>query len=88
MPFVSLRRLGRDPFVVGAAALCVLPLIFYAIPVVPMQAKGIFAGHLADPMFIALALPAVLLLILPLVILAVLIRLLPPWEAQQHGKGA
>ncbi len=34
------------------------------------------------------ALPAVLLLILPLVILAVLIRLLPPWEAQQHGKGA
>ena len=34
------------------------------------------------------ALPAVLLLILPFVILAVLIRLLPPWEAQQHGKGA
>jgi len=34
------------------------------------------------------ALPAVLLLILPFVILAVLIRLLPPWESQQHGKGA
>jgi Ni/Fe-hydrogenase subunit HybB-like protein len=33
-------------------------------------------------------LPAVLLLILPFVILAVLIRLLPPWEAQQHDKGA
>ncbi len=33
-------------------------------------------------------LPAALLLILPLVILAVLIRLLPPWQAQQHGKGA
>ena len=31
---------------------------------------------------------AVLLLILPFVILAVLIRLLPPWEAQQHGEGA
>ena len=29
------------------------------------------------------ALPAVLLLILPFVILAVLIRLLPPWEAQK-----
>jgi len=34
------------------------------------------------------ALPAVLLLILPLVILAALIRLLPPWEAQQRGEGA
>ncbi len=34
------------------------------------------------------ALPAVLLLILPLVILAALIRLLPPWEAQQDVKGA
>ena len=34
------------------------------------------------------ALPAVLLLILPFVILAVLIRLLPPWEAQRHGEGA
>ncbi len=33
-------------------------------------------------------LPAVLLLILPFVILAVLIRLLPPWETQQHGKRA
>jgi Ni/Fe-hydrogenase subunit HybB-like protein len=30
-------------------------------------------------------LPAALLLILPFVILAVLIRLLPPWTAQQHG---
>jgi Ni/Fe-hydrogenase subunit HybB-like protein len=33
-------------------------------------------------------LPAVLLLILPFVILAVLIRLLPPWRPQPHGKGA
>jgi Ni/Fe-hydrogenase subunit HybB-like protein len=33
-------------------------------------------------------LPAALLLILPFVILAVLIRLLPPWEGQQHGEGA
>ena len=33
-------------------------------------------------------LPAALLLILPFVILAVLIRLLPPWEAPQHGTGA
>jgi Ni/Fe-hydrogenase subunit HybB-like protein len=33
-------------------------------------------------------LPAVLLLILPFVILAVLIRILPPWQARQHGTGA
>jgi Ni/Fe-hydrogenase subunit HybB-like protein len=32
-------------------------------------------------------LPAVLLLILPLVILAVLIRLLPPWSAEQRHSG-
>jgi Ni/Fe-hydrogenase subunit HybB-like protein len=32
-------------------------------------------------------LPAALLLILPLVILAVLIRLLPPWEASHQGTG-
>jgi predicted membrane protein len=33
-------------------------------------------------------LPAVLLLVLPFVILAVLVRLLPPWKAQQDGTGA
>jgi len=33
-------------------------------------------------------LPAILLLILPFVILAVLIRILPPWQARQHGTGA
>ena len=52
-------RLGRDPFVAGAILLVVLPLLVYAIPGIPASAKGIYAGHLADPLLIAVAVGAV-----------------------------